>query len=88
MANAAIGAENNQERNTIFKNKEHENFISSIFRYIRVRFYKEKSVETWLYFVSNIILHKRCQRFLEAIKTRYSDRCCYVDWEDMFYAED
>ena len=40
------------------------------------------------YMDSKVILDLYARYFWEAIKIRYPDYCFYVDWEDMFYAED
>ena len=44
--------------------------------------------ETRLYSVSDIFCTGYARYFWEAIKIRYPDYCFYMDWEDMFYAED
>ena len=44
--------------------------------------------ETRLYSISDIFCTGYARYFWEAIKIRYPDYCFYVDWEDMFYAED
>lgn len=49
---------------------------------------EEQIVETRLYSVSDIFCTGDARYFWEAIKIRYPDYCFYVDWEDLFYAED
>ena len=49
---------------------------------------EEQITETRLYSVSDIFCTGDAKYFWEAIKIRYPDYCFYVDWEEMFYAED
>lgn len=48
---------------------------------------EDQIVETRLYSVSDIFCTGDAKYFWEAIKIRYPDYCNYVDWEDLFYAE-
>lgn len=95
--NTALGAKENQERKIFFKNKEHEKFYNTYLSkcpcqdtYHKTLIYCLGVSEDTRRNVNRIYDFKTgdARYFWEAIKIRYPDYCFYVDWEDMFYAED